>query len=109
MDKGAISGFTGGARRLPEISGGRTGSPGRTAGGKLQEIYAKEGMRFCGTKGSVKSGDNILPILSLYLRLLLRDIRIFGGKGITWRLDIMPIFFSVTATSAAVIGAYFRT
>jgi hypothetical protein len=78
MDKEVISGFTGGARRPPEISGGRTGSPGRTAGGKLQEIYAKEGMRFCGTKGSVKSGDNILPILSLFLRLLLRDIRIFG-------------------------------
>jgi hypothetical protein len=41
---------------------GREASPGRTAGGKLQEIFAKEGTRFCGTKGSMKSGGNILAV-----------------------------------------------
>jgi hypothetical protein len=41
---------------------GREASPGRMAGGKLQEIFAKEGTRFCGTKGSMKSGGNILAV-----------------------------------------------
>jgi hypothetical protein len=114
MDKGAISGFTGGAGRLPEISGiygGRTGSTGRMAGGKLQEIFAKEGTRFCGTVGSIKSGGNILPNLSLYLRLLLREIRNLWVKRAHVALGYYAIFFSsnVTATSPVAIGAIIQT
>jgi hypothetical protein len=124
MDRRAISGFMdrGGRSSLPcgertkiesEIFGffaGREASPGRMAGGKLQEIFAKEGTRFCGTKGSVKSGGNILTNLSLYLRSLPREIRNLWLKRGHVALGCYAIFFpSVTATSAAAIGAIIRT
>lgn len=109
MDRRAISSFMdrGGHSSLPckertkiksEIFGffaGREASPGCTAGGKLQEIFAKEGTRFCGTKGSVKSGDNILPNLSLYLRLLFREIRNLWVKRGHGALGYYAIFFPV--------------
>jgi hypothetical protein len=72
---------------------GREASPRQTARGKLEEIFAKEGTRFCGTKGSVKSEGNILPNLSLYLRLLLREIRNLWVKRGHVALGYYAIFF----------------